>query len=70
MNGIRTGCAELRGERVNEWESLLGRLDAVGDEINRALNRIARIEEPGSGARIARTPKAVVSGNPLITDWC
>jgi hypothetical protein len=68
MNSIRKDYTELRGGRVNKWESLLGRLDAVGDEINRALNWTTRIEEPGSGARIARTPKVVVPGSTLIMD--
>ena len=47
MKGIRTEYIELQDGRVNrnEWESLLGRLDAVGDEINRALNWSTRIEE-------------------------
>jgi hypothetical protein len=70
MNGIRTDYAEPRGGRVNrnEWESILGRLDAVGDAINRALGRVTSIEEPGSEVRIARTLKVVVSGGTLITD--
>jgi hypothetical protein len=68
MNSIRRGYSEMRGGRVNEWESFLGRLDAVGDEINRALNWTTSIEEPGSGARIACTPKGVVPGSTLITD--
>ena len=40
MKGIRTEYIELRDGRANrnDWESLLGRLDAVGDEINRELN--------------------------------
>jgi hypothetical protein len=72
MKGIRTEYIELQDGRVNrnEWESLLGRLDAVGDEINRALNWSTRIEEPGSGVRIARTPKVVVPGRALIMDCC
>ena len=72
MKGIRTEYIELQDGRANrnEWESLLGRLDAVGDEINRALNWSTRIEEPGSGVRIARTPKVVVPGRALIMDCC
>ena len=70
MNSIRKDYTELRGGRVSEWESFLGRLDAVGDEINRALNWSTRIEEPGSGVRIARTPKVFVSGSTLIMDCC
>ena len=67
MNGIRTDYAEPRGGRVNEWESILGRLDAVGEEINRALGWVTSIEESGSGSRIARTPKGVVPGSTLMT---
>jgi len=72
MKDIQTEYIELQDGRVNQkdWESLLGRLDAVGDEINRALNWPTRIEEPGSGVRIARTPKVVVSGSTLIMDCC
>ena len=70
MNSIRKDYTELRGGRVNEWESFLGRLDAIGDEINRALNWTTRIEEPGSGVRIACTPKVVVPGSTLIMDCC
>ena len=70
MKDIQTEYIELQDGRVNrnDWESLLGRLDAVGDEMNRALNWTTRIEEPGSGARIARTPKVVVPGSTLIMD--
>ena len=65
MKGIQTEYIEMQDGRVNwnKWESLLGRLDAVGDEINRALNRTTRIEEPRSGARIARTLNVVVPGS-------
>ena len=51
---IRTDYAELRDKRVSreEWKSLHGRLDVLGEEIDRALTRTARIEEPRSGDRI------------------
>ena len=41
LKGIRTDYTELRDRRVyrDEWDRLLGRLDALGDEINRALSR-------------------------------
>ena len=68
MNGIRTDYREMKDGRVNEWESILGRLDAVGDEINRALNWTTSGEEPGSEFGIACTPKVFVSGSTLITD--
>ena len=39
LKGIQTDYEVLRGKRVyrDEWESLNVRLDALGDEINRAL---------------------------------
>ena len=48
LKGIRTDYEVLRDKRVyrDEWDSLNVRLDALGDEINRALARPARIEEP------------------------
>lgn len=60
MKGIQTEYIELQDGRVNrkDWESLLGRLDAVGDEINRELN----------WTRIAHTPKGALSGSTLILD--
>ena len=67
MNGIRVNPTGIRGVNQNEWEHILGRLDTVADEINRALGRVTSIEEPGSGSRIARTPKGVVPGSTLMT---
>jgi hypothetical protein len=59
MNGTRTDYTGPRNGRVNrnEWESILRRLDALADEINRALGRSTRIEDPRNGIRIARPPK-------------
>ena len=44
LKGIRTDYTELRDKRVyrDEWDRLLGRLDALGDEINRALARTCK----------------------------
>ena len=58
MKDIQTEYIELQDGRVNrnEWGRLLGRLDAVGDEIDRALN----------WTRIANTPKGALSGSTLI----
>jgi hypothetical protein len=52
---IRTEFEELRDKRVyrDKWDSLLGRLDALEADINRALGRTTRIEEPRSGERNA-----------------
>jgi len=64
LKGIRTDYTELRDRRVyrNEWESLLGRLDVLGEEINRALARTTRIEEPRSGDRFVALQRRVDDG--------
>jgi hypothetical protein len=53
------GMLESRGETVNrnDWEGILGKLDALADEINKALHLTTRIEEPRSGVRIAQHPQ-------------
>jgi tRNA pseudouridine-54 N-methylase len=55
MKAMRTAYTESRGATVarNEWEGILGRLDVLADEVNRALHLTTRIEEPRSGVRIA-----------------
>jgi hypothetical protein len=64
LKGIRTDYTELRDKRVyrDEWDRLNGRLDALGDEINRALARPARIEEPRSGDRIVALQRRIDDG--------
>jgi hypothetical protein len=64
LKGIRTDYKELRDRRVyrDEWDSLLGRLDALGDEINRALARTTRIEEPRNGERIVSIQRRIDDG--------
>jgi uncharacterized coiled-coil DUF342 family protein len=64
LKGIRTDYEALREKRVyrDEWESLLGRLDALGDEINRALARTTRIEEPRNGDRIVALQRRIDDG--------
>jgi hypothetical protein len=54
LKDIRTDYEALRGRSVHreEWDSLIGRLDILGEEINRALVRTSRIEEPMNGERI------------------
>lgn len=61
---IRTDYEELRDKRVyrEEWESLLGRLDALGDEINRSLSRTTRIEGPRNGERIVDFQRRIDDG--------
>jgi len=64
LKAIRTDYTELRNRRVyrDEWESLLGRLDVLGDEINRALARTTRIEEPRNGDRIVSLQRRIDDG--------
>src|SRR5664280_2395499 len=54
LKGIRTDYMNLRDKVVSRdaWDSLHGRLDVLGDEINRALGRYARPESPRNGDRI------------------
>ena len=64
LKGIRTDYTELRDKRVyqDEWDRLHGRLDALGEEINRALARPARIEEPRSADRIGALQRGIDDG--------
>ena len=73
LKGIRTDYEALRDKSVQreEWNSLLGRLDVLGDEINRALARTTRIEEPRNGDRIVALQRRIDDGRinkrlPLI----
>jgi len=64
LKGIRTDYTELRDRRVyrDEWDRLHGRLDALGDEINRALSRTTKIEEPRNGERIVSIQRRIDDG--------
>jgi hypothetical protein len=64
LKGIRTDYEVLREKRVyrDEWESLLARLDALGNEINTALARTTRIEEPRNGDRIVQLQRRIDDG--------
>ena len=64
LKGIRTDYEALRDRSVQqeEWNSLLGRLDALRDEINRALARTTRIEEPRNGDRIVTLQRRIDDG--------
>lgn len=61
---IRTDYEQLVDKRVyrDEWDSLLGRLDALGDEINRSLGRTTRIEEPRNADRIVALQRRIDEG--------
>jgi len=64
LKGIRTDYTELRDRRVyrDEWDRLHGRLDALGEEINRALARTTRIEEPRNADRIVSLQRRIDDG--------
>ena len=64
LKGIRTDYEALRDKRVyrEEWESLHGRLDALGNEINTALARTTRIEGPRNGDRIVQLQRRIDDG--------
>jgi hypothetical protein len=64
MNSIRTDFTEPKGSMVNRngWESTLGRLDAIEDQINRALHRSTSIEEPKRDVRIVQSQKIIEHG--------
>jgi hypothetical protein len=64
LKGIRTDYTALRDKEVSrdEWDRILGRLDALDAEINRALARPSRIEEPRNGDRIVALQKRIDDG--------
>ncbi|HWQ68803.1 MAG TPA: hypothetical protein VN494_02410 [Patescibacteria group bacterium] len=61
LKGIRADYTELRDKKVDrdEWNNLHRRLDALGDEINRALGRTTRIEEPRNADRIVALQRRI-----------
>ena len=64
LKGIQTDYTALRDKSVyrEKWDSLLGRIDALGDEINRALGRTTRMEEPRNGDRIVALQRIIDDG--------
>ena len=64
LKGIQTDYTQLRDKRVyrDEWDRLNGRLDALGEEINRAYARPAKIEEPWNGDRIVAFQRRIDDG--------
>ena len=69
LKGIRTDYMVLRDKKVHqeEWNALQGRLDVLGNEVNRAVSRTARIGEPRNGERIYTLQRKIdderISGN-------
>ena len=65
LKGIRTDYTNLRDRKVNreEWDTLNGRLNALGEEIDRALSRRpARIDDPRNGDRIVGLQRRIDDG--------
>ena len=64
LKGIRTDYTALRDKEVSrdEWDRMIGRLDALDGEINRALARPARIEEPRNADRIVALQRRIDDG--------
>jgi hypothetical protein len=67
LKGIRTDYTQLRDKKVyrDEWDRLHARLDALGEQINRASSRSAspaRIEEPRNGDRIVALQRRIDDG--------
>lgn len=71
---IRTDYTELRDKSVSQekWNNLHKRLDVLGDEVNQALARTTRIEEPRSGDRIGTLQRRIdderISGRLPLTE--
>ena len=64
LKGIRTDYGVLRDKKVSreEWDRLHGRLDVLGEEIDRSLARTTRIEEPRHGGRIVTLQSRIDDG--------
>ena len=74
LKGIRTDYEGLRGKVVHheEWTRIHARLDALDAEINSAMDRTTRIQEPRDGDRIAVLQKRIddgrISGRLPVTE--
>ena len=74
LKNIRTDYTALKDRMVyrQEWDSILGRLDTLRDEINRALGQTARMETPRNGDRIVtlqgRIDNGRISGRLPLTE--
>jgi len=64
LKGIRIDYVQLRDKKIpqDQWNVLHRRLDVLGEEINRASARPARIEEPRNGDRIVMLQKRIDDG--------
>ena len=64
LKGIRADYEALRDRTVQreEWDNLLGRLDALINEIDRSLTKPTRIDEPRNGERIVALQRRIDDG--------
>jgi len=67
LKDLRTEYTALRDKEIyrDAWDRLLGRLDALSEEINRALARPAspaRMDEPRNGDRIVALQRRIDEG--------
>jgi hypothetical protein len=64
LKGIRTDYMSLRDKKVHKekWNALQGRLDVLGDEVNRAASRTTKFEEPRNGDRILTLQRRIDDG--------
>jgi hypothetical protein len=64
LKNIRTDYTALKDRMVyrEDWDSVLGRLDTLRDEINRALGRTARMETPRNADRIVTLQERIDNG--------
>jgi hypothetical protein len=64
LKGIRTDYTNLRSRRVyrDEWDRLFERLDRLEEDIDSALTRPARMEEPRNGDRIIALQRRIDDG--------
>jgi hypothetical protein len=75
LKDIRSDYILLRDKRVyrEEWESIFRRLDALDDDIDRALSRPSRIDEPRNGDRIIALQRRIddgrMSSRYSSTEW-
>lgn len=64
LKGIQTDYGELRSKNVyrEPWDSLQGRLDTLGRDVDQALARTTRIDAPASGDKIILLQKRIDDG--------
>lgn len=75
LKGIQTDYSLLRDKRVyrEEWERIFRRLDALDDDIDRALSRPSGFNEPRNGDRIIALQRRIDDGRDSrrssLTEW-